>query len=357
MYMGAIAEGFYGAAPPGRSGETPMTQSKFTFPSVLVKHVTVVALAAATVTLANASAAQDLGLTTLRIANFTNANVLPLFYGMEKGYFKAAGLDVQIVKVSDGAASVAAVASGQADIGWSATAVPMFARANGVKIKIFMTAGQEGPPDHYGTFIDATGKSGITKFSQMNGKTVLINAFGTATELAIRERLMKAGVPWNDVKKVIVPFPQMPAALQLGDADAAVTIQPMQTLIMANKAIAAKVLDTGTLMESHKAPVTAACYFAMGGWLAEHRAAVLAFGRAYLRATKEVRASAELRTELLVKLVGMKPALASLMPDPTWFDELTVTEAAVRPNYEALVHVGMMKPTFPVRDVIDTLPY
>lgn len=314
------------------------------------------AMAAALVA-TGAGAGRAAGLTTLRIANFQNANVLPLFYGMDKGYFKAAGLDVQIVKVPDGAASVAAVASGQADIGWSATAVPMFARANGVPVKIFMTAGQEGPPDHYGTFIDATGKSGITKFSQIKGRTVVINAFGTATELAIRERLQRAGVSWDDVKKIVVPFPQMPAALQLGDADVAVTIYPMQALITANTAIAAVVLDKGTLIESHAAPVTAACYFATEGWLAKNRATALAFGRAYLRAAEEVRASAQLRTDLLVKLIGMQPALAALIPDPTWFHDLSVTRAAVLPNYEALIQTGMLKKAFPVDTVIDTLPY
>jgi ABC-type nitrate/sulfonate/bicarbonate transport system substrate-binding protein len=320
-------------------------------------RVAAIVLAVVTATVAQASPVKAAGLTTLRVANFTNANVLPLLYGIEKGYFKAAGLDVQIVKVPDGAASVSAVASGQADIGWSATAVPMFARANGVAVKIFMTAGQEGPPDHFGTFIDATAKSGVTKFSQMKGKTVVINAFGTATELAIRERLMQAGISWDDVKKVVVPFPQMPAALQLGDADVAVTIQPMQTLIMANKAIGAVELDHGTLMESHQAPVTAACYFATEAWLASHRDVALAFGRAYLRAATEVRASAQLRADLLVKAVGMKPSLAAVMPDPTWFQDLSVTEAAVQPNDEALVRVGMMKKAFPVHDVIDTLAY
>ena len=63
--------------------------------------------------------------------------------------------------------------------------------------KIFMTADQEGPPDHYGTRIDATAKSGINSFADVKGKTVMINAFGTAGELAIRERLMDAGVSWD----------------------------------------------------------------------------------------------------------------------------------------------------------------
>ena len=143
---------------------------------------------------------------------------------------------------------MSAVASDQADIGWAATTVPMFARSQGVKVKVFMTADQEGPPDHYGTFIDASAKSGINSFADLKGKTVMINAFGTAGELAIRDRLQNAGVSWDDVKKVSLPFPQMQAALELGNADVAVTIYPMQAAIMANKAIGAKVLGRGNVM-------------------------------------------------------------------------------------------------------------
>ncbi len=83
---------------------------------------------------------------------------LPLFHGIDKGYFKEAGLEIEIVKVATGAASVSAVASAQADIGWAAATVPIFARSNGVPVKMFMTADQEGPPDHYGTFITASGQ-------------------------------------------------------------------------------------------------------------------------------------------------------------------------------------------------------
>ena len=176
---------------------------------------------------------------------------------MDKGYFEEAGLEIEIVKVATGAASVSAVASAQADLGWAAATVPMFARSNGVPVKIFMTADQEGPPDHYGTYITASAKSGINSFADMKGKTVMINAFGTAGELAIRDRLQLAGVSWDDVKKVVVPFPQMPAALELGNADVVVTIFPMQAAIMANKAIGGKVLGRGNLSVSGTQVVTA----------------------------------------------------------------------------------------------------
>jgi ABC-type nitrate/sulfonate/bicarbonate transport system substrate-binding protein len=306
---------------------------------------------------AMAGVASAAGMQTIRVANFQNVVVIPLFYGIEKGYFKDAGIDVQIVKVATGAASVAAVASGQADIGWSATSVPMFARSNGVKVKIFLTANQEGPPDHFGTHLDVSGRSGVTSFSQLKGKTVMINAFGTAGELAIRERLQAAGIGWDEVKKVVVPFPQMPAALQLGNADLAVDIEPMHSAIMLNPDIKAKTLDEGTLMESHKAPTTASCYFAADGWLAKNQKLALAFGRAYLRAAREVQADAKLRTDLIVKIGGLPRATAEKLPDPTWFHEISVTKAAVAPNYDALVKTGMMKKKFNVDDVIATLAY
>lgn len=296
-------------------------------------------------------------LTVLRVANFQNTIVLPLYYGLEKGYFKDAGLDIQMVKVATGAASVSAVASGQADIGWAAVAVPIFARANGVKVKIFMTANQDGPPDHYDLEVIASGKSGITNFAQMKGKTVMINAFGTATELAIRERLQKAGVSWNEVKTVVVPFPQMPAAIELGNADVAVTINPMASEIVANKALHARVLARGVLMESQKTPIAVSCYFATDAWLAKNRATALAFGRAYGRAAKEVSASEALRTELMVKLLGMKPAIAKMVPDVVWFHDLAVKKAAIAPNYDALLKTGMLTKKINIDDAFVTLPF
>jgi len=316
--------------------------------------VLAVALAASLVELTSPVHAQEL--TRVRVANFQNTVALGFYFALEKGYFKEAGLDVEVIRVATGAASVSAVASNQADIGWAATTVPIFARSNGVAVKAFMTADQEGPPDHYGVFFDASEKSGVTSFADLKGKTVMINAFGTAGELAIRDRLQKAGVAWDDVKKVTVPFPQMPAALELGNADVVVTIQPMHAAIMANKAIAAKILDVGTLTDSKTKAITASCYFATDAWLAKNEKMALAFGRAFLRAQKEIHANPALRLEQVMKISGMDRATAETVPE-AWFETLTITKEAVAPVYDTLVRTGMMNKTFPLEDVIATLPF
>jgi NitT/TauT family transport system substrate-binding protein len=292
----------------------------------------------------------------IRVANFQNVIVVPLFYGMDKGYFTEAGLDIEIVKVATGAASVSAVASAQADIGLAAVTVPMFARSNGVPVKIFMAVDQEGPPNHYGTHLTASAKSGVKSFADMKGKTVMINAFGTAGELAIRERLQQAGVSWDDVKKVVVPFPQMPAQLELGNADLAVTIFPMQAAIMSNKAIGGRVLARGTLSASADRAVTAACYFAGDDWLAKNEKAAVAFGRAYLRSAKEIDADPKARLELVMKISGMTREVAETVP-ASWFESLAIRKDSIAPNYDTLVSTGMMTKKFPIEDVIASLPF
>jgi len=303
-----------------------------------------------------ATTAQAQQLTKLRITNFTNIVVTPIFYGMEKGWYKEAGLDIEIVKVATGAASVSAVAANQADIGWAAATVPMFARSQGVPVKIFMIADQEGPPDHYGTHIDATAKSGINTFADVKGKTVMINAFGTAGELAIRERLMDTGISWDDVKKVVVPFPQMPAALETGNADVAVTIYPMQGAIMANKAIGAKLLGRGNIMASGKQVVPASIYFATDTWLAQNAKAAAAFGKVYARAQKEIDADPKLRLEWWMKLSGMPQPVAETIPPP-WFQTPAIAKQSVQPIYDALLKTGMMTKTFNIDDVVATIEY
>jgi ABC-type nitrate/sulfonate/bicarbonate transport system substrate-binding protein len=180
---------------------------------------------------------------------------------------------------------------------------------------------------------------------------------GTATELSVRIRIQRAGVNWDDVKKVVVPFPQMPAALELGNADVGAMIQPMQSQVVANKAIGAVILGKGVLPESKDRPITSSSFFASDEWLAKNEKAALAFGRAYLKAAKDLRADKKLRGAQLVKVTGMKPEMAAIIPDPTWFNNIAITKAAVEPNYTDLVEAGMLKSKFNFDDVIATLPF
>jgi NitT/TauT family transport system substrate-binding protein len=163
----------------------------------------------------------------IRVANFQNSIIVPLFYGLEKGYFKEAGLDIEFVKIASGAASVSAVASAQADIGLAAVTVPMFARSNGVPVKIFMAVDGRPAQPLWNPY-HASARSGIKTFADMKGESVMINA-SAPPAVAIRERLQQAGVTGR--REGSRALPQMPA--QQGRNADVVTIFPMQAAIIA----------------------------------------------------------------------------------------------------------------------------
>jgi len=293
--------------------------------------------------------------THLKVANFPNLTVLPLYQAQDKGYFKAEGLDVEILPLQTGPAAVSAVAAGQADIAWAAPSPPIQARANGVPVKIFLTAGQELLPDHAATYLVATAKSGVQTLADLKGKTVLINANGSACELMFRERLQQVGLSWNDVRHIAVPFPQMPAALELGNADAACTIDIAQFAINRTPAIGGRIISAGILPPTPQ-PTLSSGYFALESWLAANRESALKFARAYRRAEADIQANPSLAPALAVKFAGLNADYADQVT-LSWRQVQTVTPESLQPVIDAMAKSGQIRSAFPASEIAETLNY
>ena len=73
-------------------------------------------------------AAQAQDAPKVRFAYLKTLDLMPFFYGVQKGYFKEAGVDIELIAVPGGPAVGAAVASGSADIGYAAPTPIMIAR-------------------------------------------------------------------------------------------------------------------------------------------------------------------------------------------------------------------------------------
>ena len=76
------------------------------------------------------AAAQQL--TTLHVGTSPSEVSGEIFYGVDEGFFKKAGLDVQIVMLPNGGAVAAALASGAIDIGLSDVMSMVNAHAHGL---------------------------------------------------------------------------------------------------------------------------------------------------------------------------------------------------------------------------------
>jgi NitT/TauT family transport system substrate-binding protein len=151
-----------------------------------------------------------------------------LFYGVDMGFFKKAGLDVQIDFFSNGGAIAAAVASGALDLGLSDLMSVINAHAHGLPF-VYAAPGLlttlKAPT--IGVLIPTA--SAIKDAKDLNGKSVAVSGLKNIAQIAVSEWIDANGGDSKTVKFVEVPFPQLVPALAGGRIDASAANEPWMT--------------------------------------------------------------------------------------------------------------------------------
>lgn len=276
----------------------------------------------------------------VRLAFLYADSMLPTLYAQEKGYFKDAGIDLEVTAVQGGPAAVAALASGEADIAYSAFIPPINARNGGLPVKLLMTLGHEAEPDKKFTFIVASKASGVSEFKALAGKKVSVNANGGLCELMLRDHLAKNGMKFEDVQLVVLPFPEQEKALEQGGIDANCTVNPFYASILANSAIGAKVVAEGMLADL-STPVIQDGIYGLEEWIGKNGDAIAKFTAVMDKARKELMADRALLEAASVKHLELTPEAAKNMSLPIVKQEMTITAADVQKVLDAMIKTGM----------------
>jgi len=167
----------------------------------------------------------------LLISVFSNASATPLKIGysdwpgwvawevgIEKGWFKEAGVDVKF-EWFDYVASMDAFAAGKLDAVGMTNGDTLVTGATGAKgIMILMNDYSNGNDM-------IIGKPGITSVKQLKGKKIGVEV-GFVSHLLLLNALEKNGMSEKDVELVNVPTNETPQVLASGDVDAIVAWQP-----------------------------------------------------------------------------------------------------------------------------------
>ena len=154
-----------------------------------------------------------------------------LEFGVDRGFFKKRGLDVQVTPSQGGATVVPAVVSGDSDIAGSNLVSVLLAQGKGVPVKIIApgTFVRNRPSEDFSAILVA-GDSDIRSPQDLEGKTMAVNTLKNVAELAAKASLAKRGVDVSKIKLTEVDFPEMNAALAEGRVDAAFQIEPFVSL-------------------------------------------------------------------------------------------------------------------------------
>ena len=188
-----------------------MTRNNHTIRSTISK-IAAVAWLAAPLTLSAASAAAQTKLTFL-------LNVPPAGYNagfelaVEKGLYKAAGLDVTIEPGNGSQTTAQLIAVGKYDIGFADSAPVMKLIADGAKVKVLSTILQGNP-----NAVTALKKTGLKSVADIKGRSVAMPNAGSQSSM-FPLVLAANGLKESDIKLVNMPPQSMVASLIQGSVE------------------------------------------------------------------------------------------------------------------------------------------
>lgn len=173
-----------------------------------------------------ASAAQPAPINLTVAMSVVNYDAAPLYYAQQSGMFARAGLHVEIQRISSGAATSAAVASGTIDIGKATTLAVLTGFARNVPFTIVAPAAQYNASSPDGWLVVGAG-SAIRTPKDLTGKVL-----GTATLLDIDHVATMAWVDGHggdsqSLHYVEVPLSAVATALVQHRIDAAFLTEPL----------------------------------------------------------------------------------------------------------------------------------
>jgi NitT/TauT family transport system substrate-binding protein len=170
--------------------------------------------------------------TAIRIASTPIDIGAEVYYAQALGYFKAAGLDVQIQSIDNGAAIAAAIAGGAADIGQSNVVSIATAYEKKLPFVVLAPAGaysSAAPTTVMITLADAPFKTP----KDVEGKTIVTNGILNIGQIGGDAWLDKNGVNWRAVRWIEVPTGATAAALINHRVDLAVLSEPTLSAALA----------------------------------------------------------------------------------------------------------------------------
>ncbi|MDA8344728.1 MAG: ABC transporter substrate-binding protein [Thermaerobacter sp.] len=242
-------------------------------------------------------------ITKVSIATLPVADTAVAVVAQKEGYFKQHGLDVKLNVMQLGPATTQAVLTGAAQFSQSNYATLFTARSKGVPIEIVCEATRALPA--FST-VAVLPNSTITSPADLAGKRVATSVIGGIGPLAIDAYLKSLGVDYQSIKWVQMPFPDMGAALQEHQVDAAWLVEPFVSILGSS-------LHTRTVFPVFSGPTAGlpvAAFATSTSYAKAHPSVVAAFRAAIQEAAQKIAKDPAIVRQVLPTFTAIKAPLA-----------------------------------------------
>jgi len=224
------------------------------------------------------SVALAAGPDTVRVNTFPNAKALPFHAGIEQGIFAKRGLALELSFTENSTAQREGLAAGRFDVVHAAVdnAVAM---ADANKDVVIVTGGDNGMNEF---FVQA----GISSFSDLRGRTLIVDAPNTAYAIQAKKILLKHGLREGDDYKVVpVGRGELRLKAMAGNKDYAAAILNLPFTIQAEQLGMKSLGNTVDML----GPYQANGAFAIRAWVEANGALLERYIAAYVESLRWVR--------------------------------------------------------------------
>ncbi len=311
------------------------------------------AAAAATGLLAAGAHAQK-PLDKVKVALAKSVSNGAMLIAVERGYFKDAGIDVEMSDIDTAADALSLVAQGQLQIVGAGVSAGYF-NAVDRGLPVTITISRVAFPAGHNLMIRPDLKDEIKSMKDLKGRNIASNGPGSISTYEIGKMLEPHGLTLNDVNIKIFPFPQYAVAFANKAVDAGLVIPPW-TLSYEKQGIALPFGDADKLVPG---PVTISVNFANTDWLARNTDAANRFYLAYLRGARDWCQGyhgAPVRTEIIDLLIKSKVETRREVLDGFWTArpiDGRVDEKSLLDVQKFYLEQKMIKKTFPIEKLVD----
>jgi NitT/TauT family transport system substrate-binding protein len=272
-----------------------------------------------------------------------------MFVAMEKGFFKAEGLDLETLPLAGGAPIINGVVSGDLQFGWTNVISLYQARVGGFDFKLIAGGASNVKAKHESHAIQVAQNSPVKTAKDLEGKTVAVNTLNNIVHLMAMAWIDKNGGSSSKVKFVEVPFPQMAATLSAGKLDAISVHEPFATAAIEKGGARVLAQPWGDVLPKF----LIASWFASEKWLAKNKETGQAFVRAIGRGIDAIQGDPEGSRAAMVKWAGLNPDLAGKIGLPVF--EKGIAEKDLQATIDLTLKYKLIAKAFKARDVISDL--
>ncbi|MGH6740960.1 MAG: ABC transporter substrate-binding protein [Bradyrhizobium sp.] len=279
-----------------------------------------------------------------------------LLLAEKHGYFKEAGVKLDLQLLQSSATGMASLAQGQLDIIAGGVSAGYF-NAIEKKLPLIITVDRATTPIRHNLMLRTDLKDKIKSLKDLKGKVIASNAPGSISTYEIGKLLESARLSFSDVEIKNIPFGQYAVAMKNKAVDAALAIPPFRYALEVNN-LAIPFAESDDIIRP--APLTIAVHLVNTDWAKTRQNVLRKF---YVAVTKGIREFCNAyhhgsnRQELIDLLVSSKtetrPELLNKYPWPARNLDGRLNPASVLDIQDWYLKNKFTTAKFPIEKLVD----